>query len=223
MRPYRGLSGYRALRDELTLRTLDKEFDEKARHLNAILAVLPPDEAIANVGTIDARLAKLAAESEQLQREIEKADAKVNKQEVRSYERGRRSAVDAIRKLREKSVKLEETLHVNELEAADLGSFIEYLEELSEKLPRAQAAADVIGNIEFSHCPACLAELNANADPSHCVVCGAETDPQQARARYLQIKLDIDIQSRESRQLLEDKRRSSVLDRSGVAAAAPRA
>jgi hypothetical protein len=47
----------------------------------------------------------------------------------------------------------EQRLQVNELEMSDLTSFLEYLEELSQKLPRAQASSDIIGNIEFTHCP----------------------------------------------------------------------
>jgi hypothetical protein len=37
------------------------------------------------------------------------------------------------------------------------------------------------------------------------VLCGSGTDPEHERSRYLQIKLDLDIQIRESRQLLADK------------------
>jgi uncharacterized Zn finger protein (UPF0148 family) len=93
---------------------------------------------------------------------------------------------------------------------SDLTSFLEYLEELAQKLPRAQASSDIIGNIEFTHCPACLAVLTGDKGVGHCVICGAETDPERERSRYLQIKMDLDIQIRESRQLLDEKQRAST-------------
>jgi len=76
-------------------------------------------------------------------------------------------------------------------------------------LPKAQTSSEIVGKIEFTHCPACLAPLSSDSDPDHCILCGTETHPEHERSRYLQIKMDIDIQIRESKQLLDEKEQSS--------------
>jgi hypothetical protein len=78
-------------------------------------------------------------------------------------------------------------------------------------MPRAEASAKIVGNIDFTYCPACLTELSPQKGTDHCVVCGSTTDPEQARSRYLQIRMDLEIQIRESEQLAEDKSKRQLL------------
>lgn len=124
--------------------------------------------------------------------------------------RGRTKAAEELRKLRADIAVNEQQAQITQLEINDLNAFLQYLEELSTTLPRAQAASDIVGNIVFSYCPACLAPLSGKKGLDHCVVCGIATDPEQERWRYLQIKTDLDIQIRESQQLLEGKEGSAV-------------
>jgi hypothetical protein len=205
-----GLSVYELYEMELGLRDLDKQYDEKDRLFTALLNALPPDEALSRVETIDSRLIELSREYERLTAEIGSADELVNDGRVQEFVKVRRRAGDALRKWRTQIASNEQNLHINELEIADLTSFLEYLEELAEKLPRAQASSDIVGNIDFTHCPACLAPLSDSQGPDQCVLCGTEIDPEQERSRYLQIKMDLDIQIRESRQLLDEKNRAST-------------
>lgn len=205
-----GLSVYELYEIELSLRDLDKQFDEKNRRFMALLSALPPDEVLSRVETIDSRLTALSGEYERLTAEIGNADTLVDSGQLQEFVRARKKAGDELRKCQAQITLNEQNLHINELEIADLTSFLEYLEDLAEKLPRAQASSDIVGNIDFTHCPACLAPLSGSQGPDHCVLCGAETDPEHERSRYLQIKMDLDIQIRESRQLLEEKKRSSA-------------
>lgn len=82
---------------------------------------------------------------------------------------------------------------------------MEFLSDLIEKLPAAEASSRLIGNLEFTHCPSCLTPLASTGEPDECVVCGSKRDPERERSKYLQIKLDLDIQMRESRQLQTTK------------------
>jgi hypothetical protein len=209
-----GLSVYERYEIELSLRSLEKEFDEKQRQYSALIAAMPREEALANVGAIDDRLKTLSEEYERLSQEIADADQHVKDDQIQAFVKEKTRAAAELRVQRERTAKDERTLQVGELEIEDLTSFISYLEALSSTLPKAQESADIMGNIEFTHCPACLTELSGKDGPQHCVLCGAAIDPEQERSRYLQIKLDIDIQIRESHQLLEAKRQeASQIDR----------
>lgn len=205
-----GIRGYESYEIELELRKLNKQFDELDAQYKALIKSLPEEEALARVESVDERLRELEAEYGRLSEEIANVDEQLDDHEVKTFVKERKEAAADIRKLRGRMAKLEQQAHTNDLEVADLKNFITHLEELSEKLPKAQKSSEIIGSIEFTHCPACLAPLEEMSDPDHCILCGSETDPEQERSRYLQIKLDLDIQIRESRQLLTDKEVSAA-------------
>jgi AAA domain len=205
-----GLSVYELYEIELMLRDLGRDFDEKSRRLTALLTALPKEETIARVEIIDTRLTELAAEYKRLADEIENVDELVDHGQVQEFVRARGKVVEEVRKLRAEINSNEQRIQVTELEINDLHRFVEYLEELTEKLPKAQAASDIIGNIEFTYCPACLTPLSDDKGVGHCVVCGAATDPEQERSRYLQIKTDLEIQIKEARQLLDEKEYAAI-------------
>ncbi|WP_375595588.1 AAA family ATPase [Algihabitans albus] len=203
-----GLSVYELYEIELALRSLEKEFDEKSRKLAALLDALPHEEALSNLETINLRDRDLIEESQRLTGEINSAEEHVDTGQEKAFVDDRAKAVAEIRKSREQMREHEQQLYVQNLEIDDLNKFLEYLEELSDKLPKVQLSSELIGSIEFTHCPACLSELSENEDPERCALCGASIDPERERSRYLQVKLDTDIQIRESRQLLDSKQQA---------------
>lgn len=200
-----GLSVYELYETELRLRALDKEFDEKNLRFSALLDAMPTEESLARPETIDNRLRDLGSEYDRLTHEISNVRQIVEESEVQSFVRARAKAVEELQKILTEISTVEQSLRVNELEQADLASFLSYLIDLSKKLPKAEASSEIVGNIEFTHCPACLNELSSHSGAGHCVVCGLQTDPDQTRSRYLQIKMDLEIQVRESQQLADDK------------------
>jgi len=200
-----GISGYELYEIELRLREMGKIFDEKSRELSMLIASLPNEQTIARVEDIDTRLARLSEEYNGLITDLTNVSDLVDDRQVQGFLRGRTEAVDQLQKLRSRIAQTEHRAQIAELEIAELKSFLHYLADLSDKLPRAQAAADIVGNIDFTHCPACLAPLSSDKGADHCVVCGTATDPEKERSRYLRIKTDLDIQIRESRQLLDSK------------------
>ena len=201
-----GLSVYELYESELALRDLDKQFETINKRYQMLLGSLPKEVTLVSVGAIDGQLRALADEFDKLKEEIENSDVYIGADEVDSFVRARREANTQLRKFRSEIDELEREKGINDLEAADITKFLEYLGELSDKLPRAETSSEIIGQIDFTHCPACLAPLNTDKGPHFCALCGADTDLDKERSRYLQIKLDIDIQLRESRQLLEDKK-----------------
>jgi hypothetical protein len=200
-----GLSVYELYEAELNLRDLEKQFEDKNRRFSALLSALPPEESLARIENINQRQSELTLESERVKSEIMNAETYVDQTQVDTFLKARVKLADEVRKYRDKVNSNDENAHLVELEIADLTKFLDYLEELAEKVSRAEGSADIVGGIEFTHCPACLRVLDEDHGARHCVLCGAETDPEQERSRYLQIKLDLEIQLRESRQLLKEK------------------
>ena len=82
---------------------------------------------------------------------------------------------------------------------------MDFLGELMEKLAFAEATCNAIGSIQFTRCPACGEQLDLDTPKYHSVVCKSPLDLEKEKSRYNQIRLDLEIQTRESGQLIRQK------------------
>ena len=200
-----GVAGYELYETSLAIREKESLFEEVRKHLSALLKLLPSDESLNNPAAIRGQIQSLEQEREGVLASISKVDEHIDEGEVTKFLTARRTARDALRKTKEKVAAEEAAIAGYELEIADLDEFLKFLGEMIEKVEQAEASRDAIGHIEFSHCPACLAPLKSQTDEHQCHACGSEKDPENEKARYNQIRLDFEIQQRESRQLLDQK------------------
>jgi len=200
-----GISGYEIYEIGLQLRELQKQLDETKTRLSGLLRALPPDEALRTSQLIYAATSELATEKEQLLKEIEQVDDRVVVGKVKEYLQECRNAQVVIGRERKHIQRLEFLVDKLEFELREVGEFQIYTKDLTEKLNFAEAAFNAVGPIEFTHCPACGAELDEEMPSGHCIVCKSPTDPEKEQSRYNQIRLDLEIQIRESKQLVVQK------------------
>lgn len=196
-----GLNIYEAYELQLRLRALEKSYEEKQIEFSRAMAAFPTEEGSATMAAIELRVAQADHTRNRLEAEISSVDELIDADSSAEFLSNRREALRKLTKEKEALRAAEERLGKVSLDLADLRQFIAYLHELSNKLPNAESASKVVGNIEFTYCPSCLSPLASQSDAGHCIVCGTATDPAKEQSRYLQIKLDIDVQLRESRQL----------------------
>lgn len=200
-----GISGYGIYEIGLELREVSKQFDEASTRLSGLLKALPPDEALRTTQSINSNITELKTEKEQLRKDIDCVDENIEDVDVKEYLRDRKNDAKKVSKERDRIKKLESKQNNLDLELKEISGFQIYLEELGEKLVLSEKAFKAVGNIEFVHCPACGTTLDTNIDNDHCVVCKSKVDPEKELSRYNQIRLDIEIQTRESKQLLSQK------------------
>ena len=200
-----GLNVYEAYDIQLRLRELGKQFDVLDQELRLRLAAFPEDERLSTLEAINARLKELASERQKILTQIEGVDEFVAPEATEEFLTERKAAVQLLGQAREKLKKTEQDVERTNLEVTDLDSFLVFLGNLAETLPNTEAASEIVGNIQFTHCPSCLAVLATTADKTKCVVCGQRVDPDLQELKYLQIRIDIDSQLKESRELHSDK------------------
>lgn len=200
-----GVAGYELYETNLAIREKEGLFEDVRKNLSALIRLLPSDESLNNPATIRGQIQSLEKERNEVLASIASVDEQIDEGEINDFIAARRKARDGLRKTKEKIAAEETTISGYELELADLEDFLAFLEEMIRKVERAEASRDAIGQIEFSHCPACLSPLTSPVDEHHCHVCGSEKDPDDEKARYNQIRLDFEIQQRESRQLRDKK------------------
>jgi hypothetical protein len=200
-----GLDVYEACAIQVELKQLDGQFKEKAHELSLKIASVSASFGLVTVPAIRQQLQAIVDERAKIEGEIANVDELVGGQEANGFMKERAAALRKSRALRSKIVAAEDRIEGLELDLNDLDAYLDYLRDTSIKLAAAERTSQIIGNIEFTHCPACLTLLNTAADKAACIVCGSDHSPEEEQSRYLRIKLDIDIQIRESNQPVEDK------------------
>jgi len=200
-----GLNVYEFYEIQLRLRELSKAYEVKDKLLSLRLAAIPPGVGSANLDGIEFQLRSLAEQQAKLLSDIQNVDQIIKIAEDHEFSENRKRAARQLNIKARLIRSIEENIETLEYELSDLDKYISFLSDLTEKVSQADSSSQVIGDIDFTHCPSCLSELKDHKDSGICRVCGSERKPEDERSKYLQIKTDFEIQNRESRQLKEAK------------------
>lgn len=206
-----GISGYEIYEANLKLRELDKVFAQVSSRLSGLLKALPPDESLRSSMSIHSAINEINIEREELEREIDEVDSNVKSDDAKEYLKERGVARDEVIKQREKIQAIESKTKNIEYELIEIGEYQSYLLNLIEKLEFSEKTLSAIGAIDFVYCPACGKGLTNNVQEDHCGLCKSKVEHDDEMSRYSQIRVDLEIQLRETRQLLSQKD-SEVLD-----------
>ncbi len=136
--------------------------------------------------------------------EIGDVDRYIDTSDVGVFLSERKTARTLLSRQRDAITTLEVRLAKQNLKSGKL-SVSRFSRRETAKLAAAQLSFDVVGPIAFSHCPACGKEILSPSVEGQCHVCKENLDPDIEKARYNQIRLDLEIQSRETNQLLRQK------------------
>lgn len=203
-----GISGYELYELGLEIRDKEKEFSKIDTKLSSLLGALRVENALATPASINSKIQELTAEKARLYDDIKEVDSYVDTGEVGDFLTERKTARTRLSKQREAITALEADISEAEFELREISQFQNFLEEQTVKLAAAQISFEVVGAIEFSHCPACGKEIFDSDSEGQCHVCKEDLDLDIERERYNQIRLDLEIQSRETNQLLVQKKGS---------------
>lgn len=201
-----GVNGYQAYEAQLRLRQLKLDYAEKDRLYKAALLTLPRSEGLASVAALEVRIQDTIAKRDSAVGEIAEVDTIVGLEQSSKFVVDRRAMQARLRKLAG-------ALQADEALALDLGDELAEIEQFSKHLTDQLAAlnaaenmSDRLGTIEFQYCPACLKPLEVGVDEKRCILCCQEIDEERSKSKYLDLKIDNELQIRESRQLLSSKK-----------------
>lgn len=200
-----GLDDFEIYEIGLKLRVLSKEVDGLLNKLNGLLKSLPPEKSYHSVDSIRSMLSDMGAERLGLLKEVSDVDQLVRNDSIKEHVKQRQQAQEKVTKEAERVALLEAKISVAQFEVRELEEFQNYLEDLSSRLEITEKAANAIGTVSFSHCPACGEQLKKDTPSGHCSVCQAPADIEKEKSQYNRIRIDMELQLRESRQLLTSK------------------
>jgi hypothetical protein len=196
-----GIRSFGLFEVELKIRELETQFNDLDKKWSSLLNSFP-DQIGVTVAAINAEIKTLEKTAFELTVEIEQVDQTVSDDQNSQFYKDRRLAVTKLKKLRENLSKTSEALAQNKLEQSELERFIAHLTDSLQLLKSAEEASDILGTIEFAHCPACLKLLPGRGNPDLCKLCGQDLDSEQSASRYNHIRIDLELQIKESKQLL---------------------
>lgn len=199
-----GIGDYEAFDLGLELRTLKAQLAEVEGKLKSLSDPLGISDTIDTPAHIQSQIRKLVSEREELTAQLNRIDEFVKPGEVQEYLSGREKERNRLISQKQRLQTLEDNISNIEFELREVNDYMALLAELKEKVVFAEATSETIGSIEFTRCPSCGRELEPNSE-SKCIVCSSPLDSEQEASKYNQIRFDLEIQMRESNQLVSAK------------------
>lgn len=125
-----------------------------------------------------------------------------------------RTNADALRRslnaARQSESAAKDRLAALEFEIADSNLFIHELESRLRSLDESKETRSYFGNLQFQFCPSCLGELPEAIDEAHhCHLCKNALGDERADTQLLRMRNEISIQLKESRSLLEGRKKDA--------------
>ena len=207
-----GVGGYEKFELGLELRTLQSKLKEVVAQLRSLHEGSLADPTLNTPELIRFEIEKLRDESNNLQKQLDNVDEYVKPGQVTDYLLDRKIAQEKLIGQKQEIVELEQKEKNIEFELREVREFVDLLGELKEKVTFAEVTLETVGSIEFTRCPACGEELIPKVEENHCVVCKAPLDSEREKSKYNQIRLDLEIQERESGQLINQKEAELTAD-----------
>ena len=199
-----GVNGYELYESQIKLRQLNSDYTEKDRLYKAALLTLPRSEGLASMAALEARIGEIVAQRGVLLDEIANVDSHVGAEQSDKFVSDRRAMQAKLRKLASDLQEREQRASDLADENSEIQQFVEHLSNQLASLNAAEELSEKLGTIEFQYCPACLKPLHT-IEGKYCIVCQEKIDEDKAKSKYFEIKIDNELQIRESEQLLKSK------------------
>ena len=202
-----GIGGYELYERQIELRTIESQFDDLSGRLRNLFKVASAygDKILPEF--IEPLIASKTAERATLMEQLSAtmASDQPSSPDDSEFEQIRKTLARDLVVARRTVAELEDRVSVLDYEILDAGHFIAHLEETLAEFEDAATTFFALGQVQFEFCPACFSPTKSVKDPNHCHLCGAGLTAKEPASAALAVRLDIEMQLKESRALQEDR------------------
>jgi hypothetical protein len=202
-----GIGGYELYDSQIQIRDLLREHGEASVRLRNLMSVAASygDKILAE--HIDAAIANLSNERDKILLDLEallSAEDAPHKQ-LDDAAKLRRDAQRELGQARKHVAETEDRIETLRYEMEDAGQFIAHLQQSLSDFDDAYVTFSSLGHIRFEFCPSCFAPTLETSNPLSCHLCGADTVKERDESKALAVRLDIEMQLRESSDLQRER------------------
>ncbi|WP_028967922.1 AAA family ATPase [Sphingomonas phyllosphaerae] len=201
-----GIGGYELYDRQILLRETEKKYKEISTALTNLMAVasgygeqILVEHIEAGIANADLERTRLLAAIDALSDDDDHDDAS------QALKAARAEALKAFRTSRRRVVDLTDAIETLGYEIADADAFLEHLRESLRDFDDAALTFSALGRLEFDYCPSCFAVVHEKA-ADHCQLCDQPHVLGADDSRTLAVRLDLQMQLRESTGLQEERR-----------------
>ena len=202
--------------DRLALRKAKKDFDEKKREFDNLNKLYSQS---GNAITIEA----LNKEVEKLKSDIEKTIAEIAKTKEAARLRITKKTASKVEKLQKELMPLKQNLrelttdvYNLDLDIIDSKNFIDTLKKRVIDLDNSILTKKILGELTLTNCPQCLNPLENHVPEGHCFLCKQPLSDDEERTHAKRLRQEIELQIKESENLLIGKERKLIDLRGGI-------
>lgn len=202
--------------DRLALRKTKKDFDDKKREFDNLNKLYSQS---GNATTIEA----LNKEVEKLKSDIEKTIAEIAKTKDAARLRITKNTASKVEKLQKELMPLKQNLrelttdvYNLDLDIIDSKNFIDTLKKRVIDLDNSILTKKILGELTLTNCPQCLNPLEYHVPEGHCFLCKQPLSDDEERTHAKRLRQEIELQIKESENLLIGKERKLIDLRGGI-------
>lgn len=200
-----GIGGYDLFDRQLSLREVEKKYEAAAVEYRNLVAVASGYGENILAEHIAAEIQNLGKERHSLLESLNELVAAAEPTHNPDVDRIRAEAVRDYQQARKIVSQLENEIETLVYEIEDAGAFIRHLEESLADFDAASSTFFALGRMDFEYCPSCFAPIQER-DSKNCQLCNTPHVPEGEDSRALAVKLDLQMQRRESISLQEERR-----------------
>lgn len=193
---------------QLRLREVNKTLDKKVSELKGIFSVLGRSGQTPDLEMTQNEIPVLEAKREELtNRHMEiKRLRTISAEESSTAKNKSEDLRKQLNAARLEEYHLKEELSLEEFNISDSKLFLSELENRLKSLDEAKITRSYFGGILFDFCPCCLSEVkNKELTENQCSLCSSSIEDRDNGAQILRMRNELNIQIRESSQLLIQK------------------
>jgi len=202
-----GVSEFNLYEKQIALRALEKQFDEINSELKSIFSLGEDLDTPLARGALAGEIEQLTKERVERYLELEKisqSDFGVD-DSSKQRESARRQAFNEVGSILAKIQSLEFENRTLEFEISDSERFLRHLKYMLEEIDKASITYEELGGIHFQYCPACFSPTEISEHSKQCHLCKTTLDDSERASRSLAVKIDMQMQLRESQQLQDER------------------
>jgi hypothetical protein len=203
-----GVGQFNLYEKQVALRAAEKSFAAVSSDLKNIRSLAADIDTPLKIASLQAEIQTLSDERlrhYQVLGDASRSDLDTQVGETADRERERRRTFNEIGSLREKIQSLELEIRTLTFEKEDSTLFLNHLRETLRAVEEATLTYEQLGGVHFKYCPACFTLTGTGSADHHCHLCKKELDESERGSRSLAIKIDLEIQLKESAQLQEER------------------